>query len=94
MDRGLEINRVQDIFTGHARAWWQMRYLPRSWNRSLELAGQGAADYSRCHDLDTPKVGRHIMRRADRPLNDDAHEHYPVVMSLYMAGPPVWDPEQ
>lgn len=83
---GVEIIRVHDVLSTYGSGWRQLFYLPRFWQRAIQIAIDLRPDIVHCHDLDTLYAGQRIKQRLNCKLIYDAHEHYPALMALYLPG--------
>ncbi|MBV7338404.1 glycosyltransferase family 4 protein [Chloroflexi bacterium TSY] len=81
---GIEIIRVHDVLSTYGSGWRQLFYLPRFWQRAIQIAVDLRPDIVHCHDLDTLYAGWRLKQRLKCKLVYDAHEHYPALMSLYL----------
>jgi glycosyltransferase involved in cell wall biosynthesis len=83
---GVRILRLQRVRSAYRVGVKQMLYTPRFWSAAIRQASTIKPDLVHCHDLDTLYAGVQIKKKLGCRLVFDAHEDYPVLMSLYLPG--------
>ena len=86
---GFQIERIQNVQTSYGAGGKQIFHTPRFWRHAASRALTLSPHVIHCHDLDTLPAGWWIKRHTNARLIYDAHEDYPALMSLYLAGPMV-----
>lgn len=89
-DEMLDVVRVQQVRSEYGRGWTQLPRLRAFWSEAIRVAVPLAPDIVHCHDLDTLPAGWMLKRRLGCALVYDAHENYPLLMSLQLPRVLVW----
>ena len=83
---GIEVTRIQNIRSTYSAGVKQSYIIPQFWSAAIKQATELSPEVIHCHDLDTLFIGAQVKKNLACKVVYDAHENYPVSLSLYLPG--------